>query len=53
MTDAFTIATATVIEAERWARRGYRLTRHDGPVPMTPAEREAYARTGIAPGRRD
>jgi hypothetical protein len=52
MTDAMTISAASDIEADRWARKGCRLTRFDGPVPMTAAEREAYARTGVAPARR-
>jgi hypothetical protein len=52
MTDAMTISAAANIEADRWARKGYRLTRFDGPVAMAAAEREAYARTGSPPARR-
>lgn len=52
MTDALTISAARDIEADRWARKGYRLTRYDGPVQMTAAERAEYARTGRAPAVR-
>lgn len=47
-----TISAARAIEADRWARKGYRCTRYDGPVPMTAAERAEYARTGVAPSVR-
>jgi hypothetical protein len=47
--DHDTILAAHNIEAFNWARKGYCLTRFDGPVPMTAAEREAFARTNVAP----
>lgn len=49
MTDADTISCARFLEAERWARQGYRLTRFDGPIPMTADERAEYVRTGRPP----
>lgn len=49
MTDALTISAARDIEADRWARKGYRLTRFDGAQPMTAGELAAYKRTGVAP----
>ncbi len=49
MNDALTISAARSLEADRWARQGYRLTRFDGAVPMTGAELAEYRRTGIAP----
>lgn len=49
MTDSETISAAHAIEADRWARKGYRLTHFDGAVRMTDTERAEYARTGRAP----
>lgn len=52
MTDGLTISAAHAIERLTWARKGYRLTRYDGPVKMTAAELDMFARTGIAPAAR-
>lgn len=49
MTDSMTIGAAKNIEAYNWARKGYRVTRFDGAVPMTAAEREEFSRTGRVP----
>lgn len=51
MTDALTIAAAAELEADRWARKGYRLTRYDGARLMTAAELANYNRTGVALGK--
>jgi hypothetical protein len=47
--DHDTILAARNVEAYNWARKGYRLTRFDGPVRMTSAERETFAGTGVPP----
>lgn len=49
MTDLTTINAARQLEEQRWARKGYRLVRYDGPRAMTAAEAAEYARTGNAP----
>ena len=49
MNDAATISAALAVEADRWARKGYRITRLDGAVAMTAAEKTEYARTGNPP----
>ena len=51
MTDGLTLSLAKEIEADRWARKGYRLT-DAGPVRMSQAELAEYSRTGRAPPRR-
>lgn len=51
MTDGITLSLAKEIEADRLARKGYRLT-DAGPVRMSQAELAEYASTGRAPARR-
>lgn len=52
MTDSETISGARYLEALKWARKGYRLERYNGPVAMTDAERTTFVRTGEPPTER-
>lgn len=49
MSDGDTLRAAKRMEADRWARQGYRLVRYDGPRKMTAPEAADYARTGEPP----
>jgi hypothetical protein len=47
--NASAISAALALEALNWARKGYRVTRLDGAVAMTAAEKSEFARTGNPP----